>query len=110
MREIDNTNVNGLNYSKSIQKSTNEGAIAPETPAIPQETKEIKDLAKMPAASLGRSQISSDSTESDMMFLLKNPNDVALMNKIIDKYQENHSYEEATQLIDAYKNEFPTKK
>ena len=64
----------------------------------------------MPAASLGRSQISSDSTENDMMFLLKNPEEVAQLNMIFDKYQQNHTYEEATLLIDAYKREFLSKK
>jgi len=109
MREIDNKNINGLNY-KGIQKTTPEGTVIPETPTVQPETKEIKDLANMPAATLGRSQISSDSTESDMLFLLKNPQEVAQLNMIFDKYQQEHSYEEATQLIDAYKHEFLSKK
>lgn len=110
MREIDNKNINGLNYTTGIQKTTSEGSVMPEPPVVQQEEKEIKDLGKMPAATLGRSQISSDSTENDMMFLLKNPQEVAQLNMIFDKYQKEHSYEEATQLIDAYKHEFLTKK
>ena len=42
-------------------------------PTAPIEKKEINDLDKVPSASLGRSQITTDTTESDMMFLLKNP-------------------------------------
>lgn len=109
MREIDNNNINGVNY-KGIQKAAAETPALPENPVAQPETKEIKDLGSMPAATIGRSQISSDSTESDMMFLLKNPNEVAQLNMIFDKYQKEHSYEEATQLIDAYKHEFMTKK
>lgn len=109
MREIDNKNINGVNY-KGIQKPAAESQNLPEPPVVQPEAKEIKDLGNMPAAAIGRSQISSDSTESDMMFLLKNPVEVAQLNMIFDKYQQEHSYEEATQLIDAYKHEFMTKK
>ena len=41
-----------------------------------------------------------------LMFMLKNTKHVERMNAIIDKYMENHSLEDAIQLIDAYKNEF----
>ena len=109
MREIDNKNINGVNY-KGIQKPAIDGAVQPEAPVVQPEAKEINDQTKMPAASLGRSQISSDSTENDMMFLLKNPEEVAQLNMIFDKYQQNHTYEEATLLMDAYKREFLSKK
>ena len=64
----------------------------------------------MPAASLGKSQVSTDSIEDDMNILLKNPIQVAQLNMVFDKYQETHSYEEATQLLDAYRNEFKISK
>lgn len=109
MREIGNKNINSLNFT-GIQKSTNDTSATPETPAAPVESKEIKDLTNMPAATLGKSQVSTDSIEDDMNILLKNPTQVAQLNMIFDKYQENHSYEEATQLLDAYRNEFKISK
>lgn len=105
MREIGNKNINNLNFT-GIQKASNDGTVTPEVQAAPVESKEIKDLTNMPAASLGKSQVLTDSVESDMNILLKNPTQVAQLNMIFDKYQENHSYEEATQLLDAYRNEF----
>lgn len=109
MREIGNNNINSLNF-KGIQKPANDTPTVPETPAVPVESKEIKDLTNMPAASLGKSQVSTDSIEDDMNILLKNPIQVTQLNMIFDKYQENHSYEEATQLLDAYRNEFKVTK
>ncbi len=109
MREIGNKNINNLNF-KGIQKASNDGQPIPEAQTTPAESKEIKDLTNMPAASLGKSQVSTDSVESDMNILLKNPVQVAQMNMIFDKYQENHSYEEATQLLDAYRSEFKVAK
>ncbi len=41
---------------------------------------------------------------------MKNPSEVEQLNKIFDTYQETHSYEEATQLLDAYRREFSSKK
>lgn len=109
MREIDNKNLNSLNF-KGIQKPSNDGTTAPETPAVSADSgKEIKDLSNMPAASLGKSQVATDSVEDDMMFLAKNPEQVMQLNAIFEKYQEEHSYEEATRLIDAYRNEFKVK-
>ena len=111
MREIDNKNINSLNF-KGIQKPATESTPVSEVPATPAETKEIKDLANMPAAAIGQSQVqaSSDNTESDMLFLLKNPAEVEQLNNVFDKFQENHSYEEAVQLLDAYRHEFYVKK
>lgn len=109
MREIDNKNINNVNY-KGIQKASNDTPTMPEAPAAPAETKEISDLGKVPSASLGRSQINTDTTESDMLFLMKNPSEVEQLNKIFDNYQETHSYEEATQLLEAYRREFSSKK
>ena len=43
MREIDNNSINSLNF-KGIQKASNDGVVNPESPAVPAETKEIKDL------------------------------------------------------------------
>lgn len=109
MREIDNQNINKVNF-KGIQKPAAETALPSETPAVPAETKEINDLEKVPSASLGRSLISADTIESDMQFLMKNPKEVAQLNQIFDKYAESHSYEEASKLLDAYKHEFSAKK
>lgn len=52
MREIDNK-LNSVNF-KGIQKPSVEEVTTPEVaPASNAETKEIKDLANMPAAALG---------------------------------------------------------
>lgn len=107
MREIDNKNINSLNF-KGIQKASNDGQ-APETPAVPVEEKEIKDLSNMPAASLGKSQVASDSLESDMKFLEKNPGLVEGLNKAIDNYAQNHSEEETLQMIEKMHQEFVKK-
>lgn len=106
MREIDN-NVNNVKKIPDIQKpSVEEPAVQPEATPVSNDSKEIKDLKNMPEATLGKSQVSSDSVDSDMQFLMKHPEEVEQLNKIFDKFQENHSYEEATQLMDAYRKEF----
>ena len=107
MREIDKKNINSLNF-KGIQKASNDGQ-APETPAVPVEEKEIKDLSNMPAASLGKSQVASDSLESDMKFLEKNPGLVEGLNKAIDNYAQTHSEEETLQMIEKMHQEFVKK-
>ena len=107
MREIDNKNINSLNF-KGIQKASNDGQ-APETPAVPVEEKEIKDLSNMPAASLGKSQVASDSLESDMKFLEKNPGLVEGLKKAIDNYAQTHSEEETLQMIEKMHQEFVKK-
>lgn len=107
MREIDNKNINSLNF-KGIQKASNDGQ-ASEVPAVPVEEKEIKDLSNMPAASLGKSQVASDSLESDMKFLEKNPGLVEELNKAIDSYAQTHSEEETLQMIEKTYQEFVKK-
>ena len=74
------------------------------------EQKEIKDLANMPAASLGKSQVASDSIEGDLKFLEKNPELVAKLNQVIDEYAANHSEEETLQMIEKMHQEFVAKK
>ena len=71
--------------------------------------KEIKDLSNMPAASLGKSQVASDSLESDMKFLEKNPGLVEGLNKAIDNYAQTHSEEETLQMIEKMHQEFVKK-
>ena len=63
----------------------------------------------MPAASLGKSQVASDSLESDMKFLEKNPKLAEELNKAIDNYAENHSEEETIQMIEKMHQEFVVK-
>lgn len=108
MREIDN-NVNNIKVP-DIQKPMSEETAAPvQESAANEETKEIKDLKNMPEAALGKSQVATDSVDKDMQFLMKHPEEVEQLNEIFDKFQENHSYEEATQLLEAYKKEFKAK-
>lgn len=110
MREIDHNNINSLNF-KGIQKTSNDGTVQPEAPQpAPAEQKEIKDLANMPAASLGKSQVASDSVEGDMKFLEKNPELVAKLNQVIDEYAANHSEEETLAMIEKMHQEFVVKK
>jgi len=108
MREIDNKNINSVNF-KGIQKPAIEGVSAEET-STPVEAKEIKDLASMPAATLGKSQISADSIESDMKFLEKNPKLAQELNKAIDNYAANHSEEDTLKMIEKMHQEFVAKK
>lgn len=108
MREIDHNKINGLNF-KGIQKVP-ENAPQPETQNTQTESKEIKDLANMPAASLGKSQVGSDSIEADLKFLSKNPQIVAGLNKAIDEYASNHSEEETLMMIEKMHQEFVSKK
>lgn len=109
MREIDNNKMNSVNF-KGIQKPALDETVAETTPAVPAETKEISDLSAMPAATLGKSQVSSDSLESDMKFLEKNPKLAEELNKAIDKYAENHSEEETIKMIEKMHQEFVVKK
>ncbi|MBD5402501.1 hypothetical protein HDR58_06845 [bacterium] len=108
MREIDK-NINSVNF-KGIQKPAVEETVIQEPAAAPVESKEIKDLSAMPSAVLGKSQISSDSIESDMKFLEKNPQLAAELNKAIDKYAETHSEEETIQMLEKMHQEFVVKK
>lgn len=100
MREIDN-NLKGVNFQGIQHKSMNEENTQPQTPAAPaQETKEIKDLSKMPAAFLGKSQVANNSTEADMQFLAKNYEKVEKLNKQFDAYAQKYGYEKATQMLE----------
>ncbi len=108
MREIDN-NLNNVKVPEIQKPAVEEPAAAQEAPAQEAETKEIKDLKNMPEAALGKSQVSTDSIDKDMQFLMKYPDEVEMLNKMFDKFQEEHSYEEAAQLLDAYKKEFSVK-
>lgn len=108
MREIDN-NINSVNF-KGIQKPVTEEVTTAETSAAASESKEVKDLSAMPAATLGKSQVSSDSLESDMKFLAKNPKLVEELNKAIDNYAQSHTEEETLQLMEKVHQEFVAKK
>lgn len=109
MREIEN-NLNNVNF-KGIQaaKPITEETANVETPAAPVEQKEIKDLKNMPAAELGKSQVASDSIETDLKFLQKHPQLVAELNEAMDKYAQNHSEEETLQMFEKMHQEFATK-
>jgi len=110
MREIDNKNINSLNF-KGIQKVSNDAQPRQEqTPAAQSEpAKEINDLANVPEASLGKSQISSDSVESDMKFMEKNPALVQKLNEAIDKYAQEHSEEDTLKMLEKMHQEFVKK-
>lgn len=108
MREIDNNKLNSVNF-KGIQKPS-EVQPAQEAPVPAPDTKEIKDLGNMPAASLGKSQVASDSLESDMKFLEKNPALAAELNNAIDKYAQTHSEEDTMKMIEKIHQEFVVKK
>jgi len=108
MREIDNNKLNSLNF-KGIQKPS-EVQPAQEAPVPAPDTKEIKDLANMPAASLGKSQVASDSLESDMKFLEKNPALAAELNDAIDRYAQTHGEEDTMKMIEKVHQEFVVKK
>lgn len=109
MREIDN-NINNLNF-KGIQKPVQAEIVPDETAAPAQkESKEIKDLANVPEATLGKSQISSDSIESDMKFLEKNPKLAMAINQAIDNYAETHTEDETMKMLEKCHQEFVAKK
>ncbi len=109
MREINNNKMNSVNF-KGIQKVSSEMQVPTEASAPAAESVEIKDLGKMPAASLGKSLVASDSIENDMKFLEKNPVLTAELNKVIDEYAQNHSEEETLQMIEKMHQEFVAKK
>jgi len=109
MREIDNNKLNSLNF-KGIQKVPNDMQPMQETAAPASGSKEIKDLANMPAATLGKSQIASDSIENDLKFLEKNPALATELNEAIDKYAQTHSEEDTLKMIEKMHQEFVAKK
>ena len=105
MREIDNNNINSVNF-QNIQKPIQEEAVAVQ----PIETREINDLSGMPAASLGKTQVSSDNIEGDMKFLEKNPALAKAITQAIDKYAQTHTEDETLQMIEKAHQEFVAKK
>lgn len=109
MREIDNNNINSLNF-KSFQKPSGENQPLQEVTAAASEEKEIKDLSNMPAALLGKSQIDSDSIKNDMKFLEKNPKLAQELNDAIDKYAQTHSEEDTLKMLEKMHQEFVAKK
>jgi hypothetical protein len=110
MREIDNnlTNVNFKNIQPIAPAEDSTNSPKNET-AAPAEKKEIKDLKNMPAAELGKSQVASDSIETDMKFLEKHPELVKELNQAIDNYAKDHTEEETLKLIEKTHQEFVTK-
>lgn len=109
MREIEN-NLNNVNF-KNIQPKpmTEDTAPKAEVSVAPTEQKEIKDLKNMPAAELGKSQVASDSVETDLKFMEKHPELVAQLNKVVDEYSKTHSEEETLQMFEKMHQEFATK-
>lgn len=109
MREIEN-NLNNVNFKGIPAKPVAEEA-APKTEvsAAPAEQKEIKDLKNMPAAELGKSQIASDSVETDLKFMEKHPQLVAQLNDALDNYAKTHTEEETLQMFEKMHQEFAAK-
>ncbi len=109
MREIEN-NLNNVNFKGIPQMpAVEETSAKADAPVAPVEQKEIKDLKNMPAAELGKSQVASDSVETDLKFLQKHPQLVAELNEAMDKYAQNHSEEETLQMFEKMHQEFATK-
>ena len=109
MREIEN-NLNNVNFKgNQIKPVTEETSVKADAPVAQTEQKEIKDLKNMPAAELGKSQVASDSVETDLKFLQKHPQLVAELNEAMDKYAQNHSEEETLQMFEKMHQEFATK-
>lgn len=110
MREINNNKMNSVNF-KGIQKVPSEAPVPTEASSAPVvESMDIKDLGNIPAASLGKSMVASDSLENDMKFLEKNPVLAAELNKAIDEFADKHSEEETLQMIEKMHQEFVVKK
>ena len=110
MREIDNNKPNSVNF-KGFQKPIQDepvGDIAQNNNV--KETKELNDWSAIPAASLGKSQVTSDSIEGDMKFLEKNPAIAKAIIHAIDKYAQTHTEEETIQLLEKAHQEFVSKK
>ena len=110
MREIDNNKPNSTINFQGIQKPAQEEAVTEITSPAAKETKELNDLSAMPAASLGQSQVTSDSVGSDMKFLEKNPAVASAIMQAVDKYAETHTEEETLQMLEKAHQEFVAKK
>lgn len=109
MREIEN-NLNNVNFKGIPSKPAAEDVTAKvEVSVAPTEQREIKDLKNMPAAELGKSQVASDSIETDLKFLQKHPHLVEELNNAIDRYAQNHSEEETLQMFEKMHREFVSK-
>ena len=67
-------------------------------------------MANVPEASLGKSQISSDSIENDLKFLEKNPKLAQELNRAIDNYAKTHTEDETLKMIEKVHQEFVAKK
>lgn len=111
MREIDknlpNLNFKGIPQVPTSGENSSKNDSQPSV-AVP-EQKEIKDLKNMPAASLGKSQVASDSLETDLKFLEKHPQLVQELNQAIDKYAQTHTEEETLKLLEKTYQEFVVK-
>ena len=109
MREIEN-NLNNVNFKGIPQMpAVEETSAKADAPVAPVEQKEIKDLKNMPAAELGKSQVASDSVETDLKFMQKHPELVAQLNKVVDEYAKTHSEEETMQMFEKMHQEFAAK-
>ena len=106
MREIDN-NMNSLGFKGTPANPTSgsEPVVSQgQTPNQQGAAPEINDLKNMPVP--GQSQVQPDNVDADMALLLKNFGQITQLNLIFDEFLKNHTYEEATQLLEAYKKEF----
>ena len=109
MREIEN-NLNNVNFKGIPAKPyAEEAAQKADVSATPAEQKEINDLKNMPAAELGKSQVASDSVETDLKFMEKHPQLVAKLNDVLDDYAKTHTEEETLQMFEKMHQEFVSK-
>ena len=110
MREIENNKPNSTVNFQGIPKPAQEESVEDKTPKAAQETKELNDLSAMPAASLGQSQVVSDTVASDMKFLEKNPAVAKAVIAAVDKYAETHTEAETLEMLEKAHHEFVGKK
>ncbi len=110
MREINN-NINGNVNFKAIQpKPHTDDGNGKNPQSSKNETNGTNDLSKMPAASLGKSQVNaSDGIERDMNILAKKPELVHALNNVIDEYSKTHTAEQTLKFMDAAVEEFYSK-
>lgn len=118
MREVNNStgNINSTNFPKIDSKK--EIPQVSETPTENSEPVKVTDnLANSPEAIIGRSQVNkADSLENDMKILLNNPDVVektlnfcGLAEQILREKGDDAPYEKASELAQAFKDEFLTK-
>lgn len=110
MREIDN--MNAIRFQKvEIKKDK------PKKSAAPEGSEDNIEFQNAKAASLGRSQVSKpDNVESDIKFMMKNPELVMQANMFFDNAydllkskNEERAYEKSAQLMQAFRDEFMMK-